>query len=86
MACCGGARARVCVRMCVGRTDSHTSEEERKPGEEKMVKAEELCNAARIHTELFWPAYQQPGQPGPRGTERMGEERWRRKSDKFVIF
>lgn len=60
--------------MGVWKTKRHTSEEERMPGEEKMVKAEELRNATRIHTKLFGlPAYLQPGWPRPRGTERTGE-------------
>lgn len=64
------------------RTERHTSEEERKPGEEKMVKAEVLCNANRMHTELFGlPTYSQagPGRKGLRGWVRAGEGRWRRK-------
>lgn len=52
------------------RTERQTSGQERK--EERMVKAEVLRNANRIRTELFRPAYLQPGRPGPQGTERMG--------------
>ncbi len=56
----------------------HTSEEERKPGEEKMVKAEELRNATRIHTKLFGlPTYSQAGlgHKGLREWVRVGEGR-----------
>ena len=65
----------------------HANEEERKPGEEKMAKAEELRNATRIQTELFClPTYSQAslGHEGLRERVRAGEGRWRWK--KFVIF
>ncbi|AWP11085.1 Hypothetical protein SMAX5B_022604 [Scophthalmus maximus] len=56
----------------VWRTERHTNGEERKAGEEKLLKAEELCNATRINTELFGlpPAamrsHEELGHKGPR--------------------
>lgn len=73
----------------VWRTERHTNGEERKAGEEKLLKAEELCNATRINTELFGlpPAamrsHEELGHKGPRTRVRAGEGTWRRK---FGIF
>lgn len=54
--CCPGG----CV--CVWRTERHARGQERKPWEEKMVKAKELRNTTRICTELSdLPTYSQAG-------------------------
>lgn len=73
----------------VWRTERCVSGEERMPGEERMLKAEELCNAARIHTELFGlPTSCQAGlgHKGLREWVREGEVWWRRKREIFGIF
>lgn len=49
-------------RLGVLKAGRHTSGEGRKPGQEKTLKSEELCNAVRIHTELFGlPTYSHTG-------------------------
>lgn len=72
-----------CFGGCV---EDWETQEERKCREEKMVKAEELRNTTRIHTELFGlPTYSQagPGHEGLREWVRAGAG-W--KIEKFVIF
>lgn len=56
-------RPNVSVGACGGLRDKKRRRKEARGG--KDGEAEELHNAARIHTELFWPAYLQPGRPAP---------------------
>lgn len=69
--------------MRVEKQKDASEEEERKPGEETTVKAEELRNATRIWTSLAClPTVMQ----GLREWVRAGEGIWRRKNERFVIF
>lgn len=74
------------VLVGVRRTERQANGRERKPWEEKMVKAEELRNATGIRTELFGlPTYSQAslGHEGLREWAEGGRGKVEKKEGKF---